>query len=212
MNRYSKLKKDTRSITEEVLWEKCTAKKIPRRWSSDYVFYRCKYVTNAMERTIQDRQKDGIKWLQNQNRHEMQSVPRQHATEIHKERSKNNSQCHWSSECSSCRIKWQYWRWGCEWWSAARTELSMGKETYRGVKVAWTDEQKKQDVMNKKEGYKDIFQEGLGKTSLEHHITLTSYTHVHRRPYAVPSNCRESLKSEERHRRNEETRNHQKSR
>ena len=55
-----------------------------------------------------------------------------------------------------------------------------GKETYRDVKVAETlDEQKKQDLMNKIEGYKDIFSEAPGKTSLEeHHITLTSNTPV----------------------------------
>ena len=73
-----------------------------------------------------------------------------------------------------------------------------GKETYRDVKVAETlDEQKKQDLMNKIEGYKDIFSEAPGKTSLEeHHITLTSNTPVRTRPYAIPYNCRESLKKD----------------
>ena len=65
-----------------------------------------------------------------------------------------------------------------------------GKETYKDVKVAETlDEQKEQDLMNKIEGYKDIFSEAPGKTSLEeHHITLTSNTPVRTRPYAIPYN------------------------
>ena len=46
-----------------------------------------------------------------------------------------------------------------------------GKERYRDVKVAEAlDEQKKQDLMNKIEGYKDIFSEAPGKTSLEEHL------------------------------------------
>ncbi len=73
-----------------------------------------------------------------------------------------------------------------------------GKETYRDVKVAETlDEQKRRDVMNKIEGYQDIFSEAPGKTSLEeHHIILTSNTPVRTKPYAIPYNCRESLKKD----------------
>lgn len=73
-----------------------------------------------------------------------------------------------------------------------------GKETYQDVKIAETlDEQKKQDVLSKIEGYEDIFTEKPGKTSLEeHHITLTSTTPVRTRPYAIPYNCRESLKKD----------------
>ena len=65
-----------------------------------------------------------------------------------------------------------------------------GKENYRDVNVAEAlDEQKKQDLINKIEGYRDIFSEAPGKTSLEeHHIKLTSDTPVRTRPYAIPYN------------------------
>ena len=56
---------------------------------------------------------------------------------------------------------------------------------------------RRNDLMNKIEGYKDIFSEAPGKTSLEeHHITLTSNTPVRTRPYSIPYNCRESLKKD----------------
>lgn len=73
-----------------------------------------------------------------------------------------------------------------------------GKETYQDVKIAETiNEQKKQDIKNRIENYKEIFTEKPGKTSLEEHsITLTTTTPVRTKPYAIPYNCRESMKKD----------------
>ena len=73
-----------------------------------------------------------------------------------------------------------------------------GKETYKDVEVSsgLTSEQEQQ-LRDKVSEFKDIFTETPGLTNLvQHSIPLTTNTPVQSRPYAIPYNCRESLKKD----------------